>query len=1776
MKDRLQFRYFSPLSSLRLACFVFFACSAGLLGQQIGHSRTALLPYWKGCDDGANCQTVILVHGIHGTKTSDVPVPCGLFDYLDSSSTALTNDCNWGPLLKHLEGTDLWGKLRIYVFRYESDKASTTSDLGRMLLDQMEARKFNHVILIAHSMGGLVTRSMMAAKGATTGEAGLARVRAVITLATPHHGTPFANREWRNELAQRLKIDISDFVPGDILNKYSYTLNCYDDLFWDVAKGSPHLAKDSSRPNRSDLVWDNWNGMFSTQKSEYPEYYWEENISLATTASPAIARRLICYGGTLQADRMHSPPLEYKGGCNEIYEWMISTQPGNPKSDAEAVHGFLEATAYEMKSRLNVTIGSDGLVPLDSALLLGNHHVGLRRGDFHNYDHMDMMGVGPEDGRVTKNLNKDLFSKLANDLDQVIQWGGVPPRLVGVTATPDPAVSGSTIQLNYSVKTAFSESTRILLKASVNGVSYCGSADVGPSDSADVESGSTPGKLYFQLPTGLGNSFQTITMEILPKSASCNGPAGTYDVTTKDLTIQTIPAVTYSDHPLPGSVLQPPGEFGPFQHGTRVSASYDVATGNRLGIGLRGAILPVGCIVDLVHAGSDIVAPEGTPIFAIADGLVQDLIDSPADQNFSSLGYMVLLKHNQLFAGKSTYSLYLHMSAKPSVSRNQSVVGRQTKLGTVGSTGLTSGAPQLHIEVRHFPDRFYSGWNNLLGVERATCGKTQTFDEGSFAKWWSDPAQFSVALSSSTTPAPTISLTIGTPAKREYKVGESIQLVLGTTSGAGAGQTATPPIVSTFLYREGPDGTRFVVLDNMGQLFEKTSATPVSSPMPAIDYAMALTPIQILPSSPKPGTYSWRAELHNGELFSPSNRIAMSSIVSYAVLSERSPLPSVMSISTGVGLYKPGDTMVINYSITKGTDSKTYDLMLRLTSRATGKDYYFYDNKADSNRWIHSAPRFMIKGIPVDGNSRIPSDGAEPIVIETNMPSGEYAMYMYFSEPDKNVPSGGIAQSVYRLETPTPEGGCFVATAAFGSPMATAVRSLREFRDKILLASELGRRFVDAYYRFGPRFAFTLAPRPWLRKIVRIALWPVVAFGVVAVGEGPWFALLLFIGIAAGICVLWQKTPLAGRLLLILVLMSAASFAAQIRGTVIRSKPFPAPVAGAKVEIQNTNSIATTDQYGRFRFDGLSVREHTVRASASGFISGSVQVSITSATSSPMVVVALAPVGSRTYEYYLPHTAETGGWWTFFVVLNPNQTTAQVSMDAYNSKGTYLETSTKIGELAIGRQVMGAPSGFFPSEIIAQAAYFKLTASAPITGFEMFGQTTGTMAAFPLTTAQSEAIYLPHVAEDTQWWTGVSFVSGSVQTEEFHLEARDRTGNLLVEGSNVVALRPGEKTVDVLSNYFGWDFPEDISWARMRSGGPITGFELFGTKDFKMLAAVPAFSAGLRRFFFPHVATSDGFWTGIAMLNTQELRGAALINAHAGDGRILATSRTIPLDPWERTVGVVQDYFDSWPNSVEYLAVTADVDLVAFELVGRFQPALFGGLPAMPPLGATIAFPYTISTQAWDTSLGILNTSSAATTVVLEAMNTDGSKRGSVQFSLAAKGARSGTLRALFGTVPTGTSWIRASSSNGASLSGFLKLSRTGTGEFTDIPAVAVIPAGQVGGQSAVQSSSLSEASAWAAISALASRVNLSANPGGGVRITWPDALEEQIRRLTAGNIMSGDIVLSVENMTISSDTDLWTAYMRFRSVPEVTVLVRRHGVPSKTIRVRNPWVTPE
>jgi hypothetical protein len=90
-------------------------------------------------------------------------------------------------------------------------------------------------------------------------------------------------------------------------------------------------------------------------------------------------------------------------------------------------------------------------------------------------------------------------------------------------------------------------------------------------------------------------------------------------------------------------------------------------------------------------------------------------------------------------------------------------------------------------------------------------------------------------------------------------------------------------------------------------------------------------------------------------------------------------------------------------------------------------------------------------------------------------------------------------------------GGCFIATAAFGSPLAAEVEVLRQFRDQRLLGHTAGQLVVGLYYQLSPPLAAVIATHGGLRAATRTALRPIIWWANVTL-RAPYLAWIILAG----------------------------------------------------------------------------------------------------------------------------------------------------------------------------------------------------------------------------------------------------------------------------------------------------------------------------------------------------------------------------------------------------------------------------------------------------------------------------------------------------------------------------------------------------------------------------------------------------------------------------------------------------------------------------------------
>jgi pimeloyl-ACP methyl ester carboxylesterase len=255
---------------------------------------------------------------------------------------------------------ELFDNYKLYYVKYKSNFVSV-DDIGHELrydLDAITEFQGKQLSIVAHSMGGLVARSF-AKRSISTGfyanQKGGERVEKLITLGTPHHGSPIAN---------------GDLRFGSLTPAVANYLGNFDFIFYSF------FGPGVDDFNRSDLVWDNFDNFFDYTGYENEYNHWLNSNKMNGDTTNYFDDKIIAYSGIITKQRFD-----------------------NKYSLGEAILLDMGLLGYL----------SDGIVPKLSASFSG--HTLLNRRSFYEYFH-DEIATGKEN----EDLDGGLFHTIKTDL----------------------------------------------------------------------------------------------------------------------------------------------------------------------------------------------------------------------------------------------------------------------------------------------------------------------------------------------------------------------------------------------------------------------------------------------------------------------------------------------------------------------------------------------------------------------------------------------------------------------------------------------------------------------------------------------------------------------------------------------------------------------------------------------------------------------------------------------------------------------------------------------------------------------------------------------------------------------------------------------------------------------------------------------------------------------------------------------------------------------------------------------------------------------------------------------------------------------------------------------------------------------------------------------------------------------------------------------------------------------------------------------------------------
>jgi Protein of unknown function (DUF1566)/Kre9/KNH-like N-terminal Ig-like domain len=201
-----------------------------------------------------------------------------------------------------------------------------------------------------------------------------------------------------------------------------------------------------------------------------------------------------------------------------------------------------------------------------------------------------------------------------------------------------------------------------------------------------------------------------------------------------------------------------------------------------------------------------------------------------------------------------------------------------------------------------------------------------------------------------------------------------------------------------------------------------------------------------------------------------------------------------------------------------------------------------------------------------------------------------------------------------------------------------------------------------------------------------------------------------------------------------------------------------------------------------------------------------------------------------TTHIYYPQIASDSTWWTGILAYNPSITSCTLNITPFRDDGTFLPPQTIL--LAGQKKYMGMVQDL---DLPEGTAWFRIIATGPITGFELFGtndrkQLSGYTG---VGISRTDGVF---AKTEKDGWTGIAFVNIENFPATVKMTAYDDIGNVIdTETLNVNAYT---KVVDVAQNLFSQDI-SNATYISYSSDGEVVGFQVNGSSDDMMLDALP-------------------------------------------------------------------------------------------------------------------------------------------------------------------------------------------------------------------------------------------------------------------------------------------------------------------------------------------------
>ena len=207
-----------------------------------------------------------------------------------------------------------------------------------------------------------------------------------------------------------------------------------------------------------------------------------------------------------------------------------------------------------------------------------------------------------------------------------------------------------------------------------------------------------------------------------------------------------------------------------------------------------------------------------------------------------------------------------------------------------------------------------------------------------------------------------------------------------------------------------------------------------------------------------------------------------------------------------------------------------------------------------------------------------------------------------------------------------------------------------------------------------------------------------------------------------------------------------------------------------------------------------------------------------------------------------------------------------------------------------------------------------------------------------LSTKLRGKLFIPHIAEETDYWSSFGYISNYLN---FNLMASIAgadydLGNYKTVAVDFESIIP---SIPEVSTNWGVITPElDNPFV---NSNVLSGFEVF-VKDGEDGAAVEMNCIPSKRLYIPHIPEeANQFWTGLVLVNTGNEKAQIEINYYTSDG-LLAGNQRVEIEPKCKFKTLIDDILPNTDKTVSWAIIDSSENVVGIELFGTYDGAICG------------------------------------------------------------------------------------------------------------------------------------------------------------------------------------------------------------------------------------------